>query len=199
MPLFGIIYTFKFITPLYSSKVTLVLVSVQNNESKNSTITSSDITINSKLISTYKELIKSDNVLKDVIHNLGIKEDVRTLKNNISVYSVSGTELIEITVDNKDKEMSCKIANEISKVFTQKVKELYNIDNIHIINFASIPLEPSNINHKKDILIFAFFGVLVSSIYIFIIDLMDTTIKSSENIEEEFGIPVLASIPTVRN
>lgn len=95
--------------------------------------------------------------------------------------------------------MSCKIANEISKVFTQKVKELYNIDNIHIINFASVPLEPSNINHKKDILVFTFLGVLVSAIYIFILDLMDTTIKNSENIEEEFGIPVLASIPILRN
>lgn len=168
------------------------------SEDTNSTITSNDITINSKLISTYTELIKSDNVLRDVIHNLGIEKSIDTLRNNISVYSVTGTELIGITVRNQDKEASSMIANEISKVFTEKVKELYNIDNVHILNQAEIPDKPSNMNHSKDILLFTFFGVLVSTIYVFILNMTDTTIKTSENIEEEFELPILATIPILR-
>lgn len=194
----GIIYTFKFVTPIYSSKVTLVLVSSGNTDENNRAITSSDVTINSKLISTYKELIKSDNVLKDVIYKLGIHLDIETLRNNIEVTSISNSGLIEVTVKNEDKEIVCKIANEVSRVFEEKVKELYNINNVQLINEAEVPAIPSNINHKKDILLFVAFGFLISGVYIFVLDILDTTVKSSENIEEEFGLPVLAGIPVLR-
>ena len=41
---------------------------------------------------------------------------------------------------------------EIAKVFTEKVKEIYNIENVQIVDEAEIATSPSNINHKKDVL-----------------------------------------------
>lgn len=137
-------------------------------------------------------------MLKDVVYKLGIHLDIESLRNNIEVTSISNSGLIEVTVKNEDKEIACKIANEVSRVFEEKVKELYNINNIHLINEAEVPVVPSNINHKKDILIFVAFGFLVSGVYIFVLDLLDITVKTTENIEEEFGLPVLAGIPILR-
>lgn len=196
----GIIYTVGFTTPMYSSSTTLVLASSGNTETNtNTTITSTDITINSKLVSTYSELVKSKNVLRQVISNLGINVNEETLRNNVTVSSVKNTELIEITVKSENPTYAAQIANEIAKVFTEKVKEIYNINNVQVVDEAEASTVPSNINHTKDVVIFAFIGLVVAIAYVLIANMLDTTIKSPEDIEKGFGIPVLVSIPLIES
>jgi capsular polysaccharide biosynthesis protein len=190
----GVIYTVAFTTPMYSSSTSLVLASSNSNQ-KTNTITATDITVNSKLVSTYSELVKSKNVLSQVKENLNIDVNEDSLRNNVTVSSVKDTELIKITVTTKEPNYSAKIANEIAKVFTEKVKEFYNIDNVQVVDQAEVSNVPSNINHKKDVIIFAFIGVAVAVVYVLIANMLDTTIKTAEDIEKEFKLPVIASIP----
>lgn len=194
----GIIYTIGFVTPKYTSSTTLVLAASDKKTSTNTvsdSITTTDITINSKLVATYSELVKSKNVLRQVISNLGIKVNEENLRNNITVSSVKETELIEITVSNENASYAAKIANEIAKVFTAKVGEIYNINNVHVVDEAEVSTEPSNINHTKDIVIFAFIGLVISVMYVLIANMLDTTVKTQEDIEKAIKIPVLANIP----
>ena len=79
--------------------------------------------------------------------------------------------------------------------FTAKVKEIYSIENVQVVDKAEISYTPSNINHKKDIIIFAFIGAVVSIIYVLVSNMLDTTVKTAEEIEKEFKLPVIASIP----
>lgn len=190
----GIIYTLGFITPKYSSSTTLVLASGNNNKQTN-TITTTDITLNSKLVSTYSELIKSKNILRQVKSNLNINLDEEVLRNSIQVTSVKDTELIKITVTNEDATIAAKVANEIAKVFMGKVKEIYNIENIQVVDTAEIEKEPSNINHTKDVVIFAGIGLVVAVMYVLIANMLDTTIKTAEEVEKLFKVPVLVNIP----
>ena len=192
--LMGIIYTIGFVTPKYSASTSLVLVS-NNSQSTGNTITATDITVNSKLVSTYSEIVKSKNIMRQVISNLGIKIDEDDLRKNVTVSSVKDTELIEITVTNENPSYSAKLANEIAKVFTAKIKDLYNIENIQVVDEAEIQTTPSNINHPKDIMIFAFIGIVVAVGYILVANMLDTTIKTAEEVEKQFKVPVLASIP----
>lgn len=161
----------------------------------NTTITATEITVNSKLVSTYSELVKSKNILRQVISNLGIKVDEEKLRKNITVSSVKDTELIEITVKDENPVYSAQIANEIAKVFTEKVKDIYNIDNVQIVDEAEVANMPSNINHEKDIIIFTFIGLVIAVCYVLIVNMLDTTVKTAEDIENGFKVPVLASIP----
>ena len=127
----GAIYTMGFKTPVYSSSTTLVLASSGKTDLSRkednygiTTSTATEVTVNSKLVATYSELVKSKNILRQVISNLGIKIEEDELRKNITVSSVKDTELIEITVINENPSYSAKIANEIAKVFTEKVKEI---------------------------------------------------------------------------
>lgn len=194
----GCIYTIKFTKPLYTSKTTLLLVSSNDNK-ENSIITASDITINTKLVSTYSELIKSKNVLEKVISNLDIQIDEEELRKSIEVKSVKNTQLIEISVQNEVPEYSAQIANELTKVFETQVKEMYNINNIQIMNQADVQTQPSNINHKKDIIVFAMAGIVVGAGCVFISDMLNRTIKTVDGIEKEFGLPALTTIPIYEN
>lgn len=197
----GIIYTIGFITPIYTSKTTLVLVSSTSTDTETDAkmITTTDLTLNSKLVSTYSELVKSKNILRTVITNLGIKIDEDSLRNNVTVKAVEDTELIEIAVKNENPSYAAQTANEIAKVFTEKVKDIYNINNVQIVDEAEISDEPSNINNAKDIAMFTCIGIVLAVVYVIVVNMLDTTIKSAEDVEVTFDVPVLASIPMTKN
>ena len=104
--------------------------------------------------------------------------------------------MIKITVTTENPQNSAKIANETAKVFIEKIaNDFYNINNVHIVDPAEVDTTPSNINHKKDVVIFAFIGIVVAVMYVLIANMLDTTIKTAEEVEKEFKLPVLASIP----
>ena len=195
----GYIYTTNYVTPMYSASTTLVLTSSNNKNNTTNSITTTDIVVNSKLVDTYSELIKSKNVLEEVISNLGMNIKVERLKNSITVSSLEDTELIEIKVKNIEPENSAKIANEVAKVFIKRITEFYNINNVQIVDEAQIPTSPSNINHKKDILMFGLIGALISVAYVVIANMLDTTIKSADELDKMFKLPILASIPVYGN
>ena len=191
----GAIYTIGFITPMYTSSTTLVLATSGSENTQDAT----NVTLNSKLVSTYSELVKSKKVLRQVIANLNIDVEEEELRKNITVSSVKDTELIEITVSNKNPKYSAQIANEIAKVFSEEVNEIYNINNIHVVDEAEIAENPSNINISKNVIIFAFVGIVISIVYVLVANMLDTTVKSAEEIEKDYGIPVIAAIPLMES
>ena len=97
----GLVYTTKYTKPLYSSSTTLVLVSTSNNNTTgNNTVTAGDITLNSRLVTTYSKLIKSKNVMKQVISNLSLQTNENSLRNRVSVNSV---ERNRVNKNNRNK------------------------------------------------------------------------------------------------
>ena len=199
----GTVYTFAFVKPKYKAYTTLVLaqsdVVVKDGELPSSQgITQSDLTLNQKLVSTYSELVKTKNVLREVIRELRLKVDEEELKKNVAVSLVEDKELIKITVTNKNALDAKNIANEIAKIFSERVTEIYKVNNVYIVDEAEEPTEPYNINHIKDIALFTAVGFVLSIIYVLIINLFDTTVKSAEDIEKELEISVLASIPALK-
>lgn len=195
----GFVYTMTMVEPEYEAATRLVLAkasSAGNTIADISSITQTEITMNQKLVSTYSELIKTKGVLRQVLDNLQIKdvsEDV--LEKNVTVSSVKDTEVIKITVRNQNPNYSEKLANEIARVFSEQVKQIYNISNVHIVEKAELPTEPCNINHVKDIVIFIFIGIVVAAAYVLIANMLDTTIKTAEDIEKNTKLTVLAQIP----
>ena len=200
----GGIYSFVFTTPKYKSSTTLVLATSNDKNvgktqtSSEAAITQTELTINSNLVSTYSELIKSKSVLREVINNLDIKElNEEQLKKDVKVSAVSDTELIEISVSNEKSSYASKIANEIAKVFTNKVGEIYNINNVHVVDKAENSKKPYNINHKKDIIIFAFIGIVIDAAKILLLNMLAYTVKNEQDVEKSTGLLVLAQIPEI--
>ena len=194
----GIVYSYFFITPIYKASTTLVLVQSSSTVSQtgDSAITSTDITMNSKLVSTYSELIKTNTVFGQVASNLNISdEEAKMIKKNISVSSVQNTEIIQITVKDEDPNKAATIANEIAKVFSEKIVEIYNISNLYLLDRAEAPTHASNINHTKDIIIFACIGLVIAAAYVLVASMLDNTIKTEEDIEKMGGLVVLTLIP----
>lgn len=191
----GAIYTLKFIVPEYQSETSLVLVQVEReNALEGSVISTSDITINSKLVEDYRVLAKSKNIVEEVKNNLDIAESTEAIRNSITVSSVQDTRVIKISVTHTNPELACKIANETADVFVEKVSDMYKTSNLYVWEKAEVSSQPSNINLFKNVIIFSFFGGTLVVIYILLINMLDTTVKTDLDIEKALQLPVLASI-----
>lgn len=193
----GFMYSYIFLVPDYQSTTSILLAKSNTSQSdEGGTITATDLTLNQKLVSTYSELIKTESVLNQVINNLGIDKTTDDLKQNIKVSAKEDTEIIEIKVTDKDAEMARKIADEAAQVFISKIaKEYYNMDNVYVVDEAQKAEAPYNINHAKDLVIFGFIGFVVACAFVLIANMLDTTVKSKEDIEKKLGITVLTTIP----
>lgn len=143
---------------------------------------------------TYNRIIKSTSLLNEVKSRLKI--DIN--EKNIKVNKISKTDVIQISVIDENSQLASKISNEIVKVFSEKANEIYNINNIHIIDLAVPSEKPYNINHIRDILIFAILGLALSSAYILINSKLDTKIKKVSDIETTIGLKTLVSIPNAK-
>ncbi len=191
----GMTYSYFMVEPDYKATTKLVLTQSSEN-SKDGSITQADVTLNSKLVSTYGEIIKTDNVLKTVVNNINNPDiTIKDIKENVTVKSVKETELLEITVKNANPNYAAQIANEIAKVFCERVVEIYSISNTYVLDRAEPDATPYNINHIKDIAVFAFIGVIVAVVYILIANMLDNTIKTEQDIEKIGGLLVLSTIP----
>ena len=193
----GVIYSIGFVVPEYTAFTKLVLAGQSSDATGNTTeaITTTDLTINSKLVGTYSELVTSTDVVRQVITNTGINISEEALKSSIEVSSVEDTDVIKISVTNQNPTYATKLANETAKAFMEKVAEIYNINNVHVVDEAEEPQSPSNVNHLKDVVIFTFIGVVIAVGYVLIANMLDNTIKTREEVERLYKVPVIAEIP----
>ena len=123
----GSVYTFYFVMPEYTASTTLILAKSQGDTEGTTT---ADVTLNDKLISTYREMAKSDKIINMVLQEYNIKDiSVRELKDKISVTTVSDTQMLKISITDEDPRMAANIANALAEVFIDQVPEYFNFWN----------------------------------------------------------------------
>ncbi len=203
----GILYTKFMVTPMYSSYTTVVLskpedsnsiIESSTNNSNSGSITQNDITLNQKLVSTYSEIMKSRSVAEQVINELNLNISENELMSNISISTKDDTEMLKISVSNKDPQIAAQIANSITEVFKVKIREIYNIENVTIIDKAIASTTPYNVNYLKNSAIFGIIGGIACCGILFLMFYFDTRIKSKEEVEELLNLEVLAVIPEIK-
>ena len=189
----GYVYSYYYKQPEYKSSVTILLVADENKENKE--LTQTDLNINTSLISTYSSIAKSTNVMQKTIDNLGLNMSTSKLQKSVETAQVDKTQFLKITVKNSNPETAKNIANELAKVFTEQIKEIYNLENISIVDEAEIENQPFNVNHAKDMIIFAFAGIFASAILVMIIYIFDDTVKDEKQIERNVKLQNLGRLP----
>lgn len=192
----GMSYSVFLKTPLYKGNTTLILVKKQTGYEQGAAAqTQNDIILNQKLVTTYSEIIKSRRVLNQVVNKLNLGYSSGELSKNITVSSVSDTEIIKISVSDENNKKASQIANMIADVFKEEVMEIYSLENVSIIDKAEIQDNPYNVQILKDVAIFLMVGLVVSVGIMFVVYYFDTSVKSTEEIESKLGIPVIGNVP----
>ena len=192
IPLVAIVVTafvnWFMIDPVYTAKTTMYVLNRQNENQVNI----SDLNTGAMLIADYKELATSNRVMGAVMNETGL--DVRR-SFDVNVASASNTRLVEISVTGKNAEESAKVANSIAANLSDAILDVMRVENISVVDPATAPLSPSAPNKTRNVAIAGFLAFALTVMVILLIEMLDTTIKTDEDVQEILKLPVLAKIP----
>jgi capsular exopolysaccharide family len=185
----GTIYSVFILKPEYKAQATVILSS---DKSKNTV--QSEINANKNLIDTYTEVVKSHRVLDRVKNEMRIDDTYEQLVKKVTVASLKDTEIISISVVDRDKNHSYSLANKIANTFTNEIGQIYNDKSVNVLDRAVEPQKPHNVDLVKQEAIYAAAGIVLATAVIFLMFYIDRTIKTTEQIEQLFKLPIYGKI-----
>ncbi|MGD6772247.1 YveK family protein [Staphylococcus simulans] len=185
----GVLVSLLLIQPKYAA-TSQVLV---NQKETSNEMMAQQVQSNIQLVKTYSEIIKSPRILDKVSKELNGKYSEKDLSEMLSVNNQAESQIMNITVESKNKKDATKVANTISKVFSDDASKIMNIDNVSTLSKAETAkkVAPKPIING---LISLIVGLIIALIIVTLKELLDRRIKTEKEVEEVLGLPVLGSI-----
>jgi len=180
------------ITPKYESKTSVYILSKQNSD----TTSYSDLQTSAMLAEDCTALIKSRSVTGEVIKKLSLNMKEDALIKNISVDGTSQSgRVVEIKVTHTDPAMAQKLANTVREVASEKFVDTMDLQAVNVVDEANYPEKASNISYKKNVVLGFVAGIFVSAAIFVIVFLMNSKIRTQDDVEKYLGLSVLGVIP----
>lgn len=184
--------TDNYITPTYEAKAKLFIGKEADLLGE---ISLGELQLDNKLVVDYRELLKTRLVTEEVIQELGLNITTGQLVNNLSVETISDSRFINIIYVDTTPEVAAAITNKLAEVLVDSVQEIIGIKNVQIVDAAIVPISPIAPSKVMNVAIAVVLGGMLALFVIFILHLIDNTIKKEEQLEKKLGVPVLGVIP----
>ncbi|WAW14166.1 YveK family protein [Peptostreptococcus equinus] len=190
----------KLIIPAkYEAKTTMIIGKPNDTSANQNNIEFNDVMVNQKLVTTYSEIIKSRSIADQVIKILDLKNfDMARYHGMISVNAIKDTEVLSVSVVDTIPARAMDMANTTAQIFQKEVKGIMNIDNVKILDEATLPKKPVSPNVLRNTIIGALIAGITASFIAVFRELNKDTYSSTQQLQNEFGISVIGVIPNVK-
>lgn len=186
------IFSFFVISPTYEAS-TKIFIGKEGAESEG--YNSSDVSMYQNLIKTYSELIKTKDLVNKAINNSEYDLSVNSVLNGITVNTLTGTQILQISYQSKSPSIAKNMLESITNEFITKAEELVPNGNVKILESVELPKNPVAPNKTMNIAIAFILGMMVGFGIVFLLEYLDNTYKNKEQLEKDLDIPVLGVIP----
>ncbi|THF80840.1 YveK family protein [Cohnella fermenti] len=187
----------KFVkSPVYEAS-TKIIVNRSSSAVSSQGLDLNEVNTNIKMIDTYKEIIKTPAILDKVVEQhpeFGVTAD--QLKGKISVSSVNNTQVMTLIVRDGSYEAAARMVNAVSAIFKEEIPEIFNVENVSILNEAKLDISPGPVapNVPLNVIIAFVVSLMIAVGAAFLLEYLDDTIKTEEDVEAILGLPTLATI-----
>lgn len=189
------VLSFFVIKPTYETSTKVFIGKEESNQEGYNT---NDIQMYQKLLQTYAETIKTNEVVQAAINSTNNTDlTVPAVKGSLTVTPVTDTQILQIKYQNKSPELAKEILENITNEFVVLAKELVPNGNVRVIEAVQLPENPVAPNKKMNVAIAFLLGLMVSVGLVFLIEYLDNTFKNKEQLERELDIPVVGIIPEI--
>ncbi|WP_066633662.1 YveK family protein [Desulfolucanica intricata] len=190
------IISFYVLTPVYKASTTLMVGKTYSGEN-GPLLQYNDILTANQLVNTYSQVAKSRTVAEEVIRLEELEISPGAFSSKIDVQPVRDTQLISITVEDSNPVRAARLANISGQVFMKKITEIMKLDNVNIVDAAVPPQAPEKPNKKLNILIAGVVGLMAAVGLVFLLEYLDQTIKTEDDVNNYLELPVLGAIPKI--
>lgn len=176
---------------------TTIIVGSSNAYYDNKELQLSDITMYQKLLKTFSEIAKSRMVSEKVIKDLSLSISPDALQKKIAVTSEGDTQMMTIKVTDLDPQIAASIANKLANIFKSEVAQLMKVQNVEIIDPAVVPTSPIKPRPTLNMAIAFVLALMIGVGLAFLLEYLDHTVKTPDDVEKFLELPVLGTIPDV--
>lgn len=196
----GFVYCKMFATPQYMATASLY---GSNNSTVTNTITQTDIVSSQLVVNTYVALLRSNHTLDMVIEDTNLNYIREELQDMIEFTISNNTSVVLIKVTCEDSEHAIKIANSLANLAPDIVNSFFTNDNtvssgannfMKVIDTAD---DTEQVAPRTLLITFicGFAGCAGVVFIVLLLEVMDKTIKTEQDIVGNYNIPVLGTVP----
>jgi len=186
------------------------LTSLQPNEYRASTtifvnqtaaagqVTYSDALLNQQLVKTYSRMAEQQVVLEEVTQKLPIPYTASELAAMVSAQPIRDTQLFEVSVTGRNPIMITDIANVTAETFIEQQRANLPGEQSSALSVAQPALEPSTPiapNPGRNAILAGILGLLLAGGLVMLLEYLDDTIKTPENLQATTGLATLGGVP----
>lgn len=177
----------------YTSSTSMYVLT-RANES-NSALTNSDLSASQMLTNDVAKLIKSDRIENDTADKLQMS-NLDGYK--IQVSSETTTRVITVSVTGKSAQTAAIVANGLAETTDSVAREVMDIKSINVIDEAVEASSPSGPPRAMYTAVAFLAGIFLAIAIVVVMDMLNTRVRSADELEELLGVPVIGRIPTIK-
>ena len=185
------LFTHYFIPNRYTAVSRMYMISA----SSDSVLNLSDLNLGASLSNDYVELMKSRPIVEEVIDTLGLEYTYEQVVGMIGLSVVNNTRIVKISATSTDPYEAMQISNEMARVSKIQLPKVMDAPAPTIVEEAVLPAYKSSPSLSGNVMMGAMLLLVLVLSVLTVFYLMDDTIKTSEDVEREFGIMPLTVIP----
>lgn len=186
------VLSFFVIDPIYE---TSTKVFIGKEESDDAAYSSSDINMYQQLLQTYAQAIKTKDLASRALEELDYDLSPGSVIGSLTVTPITSTQILQISYKSKDPKEAKDVLKSVTEEFIVTAKELVPNGNVRVIEEVELPESPVSPNKTMNIAIAFLLGLMVSLGLVFLLEYLDNTYKTKEQLEKDIDIPVLGEIP----
>ncbi|MGZ4135514.1 MAG: YveK family protein, partial [Tumebacillaceae bacterium] len=158
-----------------------------------------DLMANQQLVKTYSDIIKSKRIAEDVKKRLSLTMSDDDLLKKVQVETANQSLVTTVTVTDQDPKTAVAIANGVADAFNDNINKIMKVDNVSILDKAKLEDSSKQVSPRPmlNMAIAFVLGLMLSIGIVFLIEFMDNTVKSEEEIQELLDLPVLGVIAVI--
>ena len=177
----------------YTASTTMYVLSKTEDENTSS-VTTQELSAGQMLTNDVSTILKSGRVKNDVADQLGL-DNLRDY--DLSITSSTTTRVITLSVTGTDPEMTANVANALVADTSQVASEVMQIQSVNVIDAATVPQSPSGPRRLLYVAVGLLAGLFAAVCIVVIQDMLDTRVRSGEDVEEIVGVPVIGHFPQI--
>ena len=194
------ILSFFVIKPQYEAKTKLFIGKQESQD--NNAYNNNDVMMYQQLMKTYAQLVKTSDLVTKAVKSADLdynQKDIKGILNNLNATPSAETQILDLSYKGGNPKDVLKLTEAITNEFIAESKELIPNGNVQVIQKPQLPEHPVSPNKTLNILIAFILGLMVGVGVVLLLEYLDNTFKSREDLEKTLDLPIIGTIPDYNN
>ena len=193
------VYTNITYIPMYSSNLVFVVKLSNTAKSDDSSRGDDTLTTSKNLVPTYIEILGSRSFLQKISDSIDNVYTPEQIKKMLTIEATNdNTAVIEVVVKADNPEDAYTIAMVISRNAGDELDKIIDGGEVNNIDEPYLAVKPYTTNPSiRNALLGAVFGMILAGAVVFVLDSLDTRIKTSQELVDRYKSPLIGEIPNI--